>query len=168
MLALLLLLPPGINCKRKIAVFPPRPEQQAQDESVPCHSPLTGGDLVALFACVKQRNQLFHGANSLEKSSFRALVALFDSELRCSPPSNSATKRLACVGFVWQADMGDEATMPEGVAKCVKHARLGCAESLPKPFCIDDHICSNGKCFWCPIISDWLGVCQHAATRALS
>ena len=36
--------------------------------------------------------------------------------------------------------MGDEATMPEGVAKCVKHARLGCAESLPKPFCIDDHI----------------------------
>ena len=36
------------------------------------------------------------------------LVALFDSELLCSPPSNRATKRLACVGFVWQADMGDE------------------------------------------------------------
>ena len=36
------------------------------------------------------------------------LVALFDSELPCSPPSNRATKRLACVGFVWQADMGDE------------------------------------------------------------
>ena len=38
----------------------------------------------------------------------RYLVALFDSELLCSPPSNRATKRLACVGFVWQADMGDE------------------------------------------------------------
>ena len=36
------------------------------------------------------------------------LVALFDSELLCSPPSNRATKRLACVGSVWQADMGDE------------------------------------------------------------
>ena len=36
------------------------------------------------------------------------LVALFDSELLCSPASNRATKRLACVGFVWQADMGDE------------------------------------------------------------
>ena len=36
------------------------------------------------------------------------LVALFDSELLCSPPSNRATKRLAYVGFVWQADMGDE------------------------------------------------------------
>ena len=36
------------------------------------------------------------------------LVALFDSELLCSPPSNRATKRLACVGCVWQADMGDE------------------------------------------------------------
>ena len=36
------------------------------------------------------------------------LVALFDSELPCSPLSNRATKRLACVGFVWQADMGDE------------------------------------------------------------
>ena len=36
------------------------------------------------------------------------LVALFDSELFCSPPSNRATKRLAYVGFVWQADMGDE------------------------------------------------------------
>ena len=36
------------------------------------------------------------------------LVALFDSELLCSPPSNRAKKRLACVGFVWQADMGDE------------------------------------------------------------
>ena len=36
------------------------------------------------------------------------LVALFDSELLCSPPSNRAAKRLACVGFVWQADMGDE------------------------------------------------------------
>ena len=36
------------------------------------------------------------------------LVALFDSELLCSPPSNRATKRLACVGFVWQTDMGDE------------------------------------------------------------
>ena len=36
------------------------------------------------------------------------LVALFDSELLCSPPSNRATKRLACVGFVWQADVGDE------------------------------------------------------------
>ena len=33
---------------------------------------------------------------------------MFDSELLCSPPSNRATKRLACVGFVWQADMGDE------------------------------------------------------------
>ena len=131
MLALLfLLLPPDLNCKRKIAVFPPRPEQQAQDESVPRHSPLTGGDLVALFACVKQRNQLFHGANSLEKSSFRALVALFDSELRCSPPSISATQRVACVGFVWQADMDDEATMPEEVAKCAKHARPTHAKRL--------------------------------------
>ena len=36
------------------------------------------------------------------------LVALFDSELFCSPPSNRATKRLAYVGFVWQAYMGDE------------------------------------------------------------
>ena len=36
------------------------------------------------------------------------LVALFDSQLLCSPPSNRATKRLACVGFVWQADTGDE------------------------------------------------------------
>ena len=36
------------------------------------------------------------------------LLALFDSELLCSPPSNRATKRLAYVGFVWQADMGDE------------------------------------------------------------
>ena len=44
----------------------------------------------------------------MEKSGFRLLVALFDSELLCSPPSNKATKRLACVGFVWQADMGDE------------------------------------------------------------
>ena len=44
----------------------------------------------------------------MEKSGFRVLVALFDSELLCSPPSNRATKRLACVGFVWQADMGDE------------------------------------------------------------
>ena len=36
------------------------------------------------------------------------LVALFDSELLCSPPSNRATNCLACVGFVRQADMGDE------------------------------------------------------------
>ena len=111
MLALLLLLPPGINCKRKIAVFPPRPEQQAQDESVPRHSPLTGGDLVALFACVKQSNQLFHGANSLEKSSFRALVALFRSELLCSPPSNRATKRLACVGLACLAHFATSSGM---------------------------------------------------------
>ena len=56
---------------------------------------LTGGDLVALFACVKQSNQLFYGANGLEKSSFRAL------ELLCSAPSCSVRLRPTEQPNVW-------------------------------------------------------------------
>ena len=67
------------------------------------------------------------------------LVALFDSELLCSPPSNRATKRLACVGFVWQADMGDEydiiitTTTPAAAATATATATATPTTTTPPP-----------------------------------